>query len=124
VCSDVDANVVRVGVSYIFILGRVELDGDGIRTVAGSGGEEEQDAVAIAGDGEGEFGGEGGIGVGEDEGLGAAEETGGREGGVGEAHVGGGVVVGDNVGVAEEVDAVRVEIGGLRGGKRRLDEDD
>ncbi|KAG2405216.1 Proton pump-interactor [Vigna angularis] len=37
-----------------------------------------------------------------------AEETGGRKGGVGEAHVGGGVIVSDNVGVVEEVDAVRL----------------
>lgn len=122
--SDVDANVVRVGVSYILILGRVELNGNGIRTVARSGGEDEEDAIAVARDGEGEFGGEGGGGVGEDERLGAAEEAGGGGGGVGEAHVRGGVVVGDNVGVAEEVDAVRVKIGGLRGGIRRLAEED
>jgi len=38
--------------------------------------------------------------------------------------VGGGVVVGDNVGVTEEVDVVKVEIGELLGGKRLLDDDD
>jgi len=124
VASDVDAHVVRVGVSYIVILGRVELNGEGIRTVAGSGGEDEEDAIPVAGDGEGEFGGEGGGGVGEDEGLGAAEEAGGGGGGVGEAHVRGGNVVGDNVGVAEEVDAVKVDNGGLRGGRRRLNKED
>lgn len=104
--SDVDADVVRVRVSDVVVLGRVELHADVIREVA-AGGEDEEEAVAVAGDGEGELRGER-RGVREGEWLPAAEDAGGGRRGAREPHVGVGVGGGDNVGVAEEVDAVGV----------------